>query len=126
MRRTPKTGTLTPSAFRSNKPSAGPAEAFRPFCCSGKRAPPFLPPPWGSRSVKMRCNPVVFVPFFLLLACSGPLAPVAPRLMVRFLDVGPGDAALITWPGGQRLLVDAGPDSGGADTLLINSGVTSL
>lgn len=31
-------------------------------------------------------------------------------LTVRFLDVGQGDAALITTPGGATVLVDAGPD----------------
>jgi beta-lactamase superfamily II metal-dependent hydrolase len=29
---------------------------------------------------------------------------------VRFLDVGQGDAALVTSPGGTAVLIDAGPD----------------
>ncbi|RMD97419.1 MAG: DNA internalization-related competence protein ComEC/Rec2 [Calditrichaeota bacterium] len=33
----------------------------------------------------------------------------SPKLMVMFLDVGQGDAALVRFPHGQTLLVDAGP-----------------
>lgn len=34
-----------------------------------------------------------------------------PRLEIMFLDVGQGDAALVTTPGGRQLLIDAGPRS---------------
>ncbi|MDE2844143.1 MAG: ComEC/Rec2 family competence protein, partial [Chloroflexota bacterium] len=42
------------------------------------------------------------------------------RLHVYFLDVGQGDSALIVTPGGRRVLVDGGPEFGGAAGALSN------
>jgi len=53
----------------------------------------------------------------LALALSVPLDPPrlpTGRLTVDFLDVGQGDATLITFPGGAHWLVDAGGSTGGA------------
>ena len=44
-----------------------------------------------------------------LLACLALLQLPDQRLHVTFLDVGQGDAILITIPGGQQILVDGGP-----------------
>lgn len=52
-----------------------------------------------------------------LLACSTPAPrpapPVKNDLIVRFLDVGQGDAIFITLPGGSSMLVDAGTKAAG-------------
>lgn len=40
--------------------------------------------------------------------------PAAARLVVDFLDVGHGDAILITSPAGKRVLIDGGPVEAGA------------
>jgi competence protein ComEC len=47
-------------------------------------------------------------------------------LTVRFLDVGQGDAALITSPGGVTILVDGGPDEAQVATELVALGVRRL
>jgi competence protein ComEC len=47
-------------------------------------------------------------------------------LVVRFLDVGEGDAALVTSPGGANVLIDAGPDPGLVATKLSALGVKRL
>jgi competence protein ComEC len=59
-------------------------------------------------------------------SCNRIPGPVAPRLQLRIFDVGQGDAALLVFPNGQRLLVDAGPDSSGLDTLLQGQGITTI
>ena len=46
--------------------------------------------------------------------------------MVRFLDVGQGDAALITSPAGASILVDGGPDEEQVATELAALGVKRL
>jgi competence protein ComEC len=48
------------------------------------------------------------------------------RLTVRFLDVGQGDAALVTSPGGTAVLIDAGPDDVQVATELSALGVKRL
>ncbi|HEX5950678.1 MAG TPA: DNA internalization-related competence protein ComEC/Rec2 [Actinomycetota bacterium] len=48
------------------------------------------------------------------------------RLTVRFFDVGQGDAALVTSPGGAALLIDAGPDDLQVATELSALGVKRL
>jgi DNA internalization-related competence protein ComEC/Rec2 len=53
---------------------------------------------------------------------SGPPA----SLTVRFFDVGQGDAALITSPGGATILVDGGPDEAQVATELAAVGVKRL
>ena len=50
----------------------------------------------------------------------------AERLTVRFLDVGQGDAALVTSPGGTAVLIDAGPDDVQVATELSALGVKRL
>ena len=46
-----------------------------------------------------------------LVAWTSALGAGPPgRLTVRFFDVGQGDAALVTSPGGAAVLIDAGPD----------------
>jgi beta-lactamase superfamily II metal-dependent hydrolase len=40
--------------------------------------------------------------------------PAAARLVVDFLDVGHGDAILVTSPAGKRVLIDGGPGEAGA------------
>jgi competence protein ComEC len=47
-------------------------------------------------------------------------------LTVRFLDVGQGDAALLTSPGGVTMLVDGGPDDAQVATELVALGVRRL
>lgn len=51
---------------------------------------------------------IVFLLFVLQLWMQHPRS----TLMVTFLDVGQGDAVLVTAPNGNRLLYDAGPPSG--------------
>ncbi|HEU4355108.1 MAG TPA: DNA internalization-related competence protein ComEC/Rec2 [Actinomycetota bacterium] len=48
------------------------------------------------------------------------------RLTVRFLDVGQGDAALVTSPRGATVLIDAGPDEAQVATELSALGVKRL
>ena len=45
---------------------------------------------------------------------GGPAAATPPGLLVEILDVGQGDAILITSPTGKRVLVDSGPPEAGA------------
>jgi competence protein ComEC len=48
------------------------------------------------------------------------------ELTVRFIDVGQGDAALLTSPGGATILVDGGPDPAVVATELVSLGVRRL
>jgi competence protein ComEC len=52
-------------------------------------------------------------------------APLA-GLLIRYLDVGQGDATLITTPEGKRILIDAGPERDRVVDLLQASGIDSL
>ncbi len=47
-------------------------------------------------------------------------------LVVRFLDIGQGDATLVTSPGGANILIDGGPDSELVATKLAGLGVRRL
>lgn len=61
---------------------------------------------------------------FILAGCSVPNEPVnSPYLAFTFLNVGQGDAALVRFPEGRVLLMDAGSEGCGSDMLLVNQGV---
>jgi competence protein ComEC len=49
-----------------------------------------------------------FWTFLLIGLAQGGSPPPARPLEIRFFDVGQGDAALVTSPGGKRVLIDAG------------------
>jgi competence protein ComEC len=53
-------------------------------------------------------------------------AGAADGLTVRFFDVGQGDSALITSPGGAAVLVDGGPDEEQVATALASLGIKRL
>ncbi|MFN2545360.1 MAG: DNA internalization-related competence protein ComEC/Rec2 [Actinomycetota bacterium] len=67
---------------------------------------------------------VLVVPLFLLSTAirAGPPS----GLVVRFLDVGQGDAALVSSPGGANVLIDGGPDPQLVATKLAALGVKRL
>lgn len=49
-----------------------------------------------------------------------------PALTIRFIDVGQGDATLLTSPGGAAILIDGGPDPAIVATELVSLGVRRL
>lgn len=55
-------------------------------------------------------------------------APVKGDLVARFLDVGQGDAILVSLPDSTSMLIDAGPKSGGNDVVatIKDLGITRL
>ena len=62
-----------------------------------------------------------------LVVWTGATAAGPPAaLTVRFIDVGQGDAALLTSPGGATILVDGGPDPAVVATELVSLGVRRL
>ena len=70
---------------------------------------------------------VLAVAAFPLVVWSTALGVGAPSgLVVRFFDVGQGDAALVTSPSGVHMLVDGGPDQEEVSTDLAALGVKRL
>ena len=65
-----------------------------------------------SRKLSAKSVKWVLIPLFIIAILIWTAAAVAPgsgKLSISFLDVGQGDAALITTPSGQHILVDGGP-----------------
>ncbi|HEX9121876.1 MAG TPA: DNA internalization-related competence protein ComEC/Rec2 [Actinomycetota bacterium] len=84
---------------------------------------------WWLRSGRRppRVAVVAAVALLPLVAWTSALSSGPPSgLVVRFLDVGQGDAALVTSPGGATLLIDAGPDPEQVATKLSALGVKRL
>jgi competence protein ComEC len=78
----------------------------------------------GSRWRPPRVAIVVAVALLPLVVWSSALGTGPPGgLTVRFIDVGQGDAALVTTPGGVHILVDGGPDPDQVATRLEALGV---
>jgi competence protein ComEC len=75
----------------------------------------------GRRGVVALC---LVLPLFVWSSALGSGPPSGLR--VRFFDVGQGDAALVTSPGGATILVDAGPDPTQVATELAALGVERL
>jgi competence protein ComEC len=74
-----------------------------------------------------RAAVVLVVVAFPLIVWSTALGVGPPAsLVVRFFDVGQGDAALVTSPNGVNLLVDGGPDREQVSTHLAALGVKRL
>lgn len=84
---------------------------------------------WWLRSRRRlpRSAIVVGVAVLPLAVWATALSSGAPAaLTVRFFDVGQGDAALVTSPGGASILVDGGPDEAQVATALAALGVKRL
>lgn len=62
----------------------------------------------------------------LLIWTNATAAGPPAALTIRFIDVGQGDAALLTSPGGAAILVDGGPDPAVVATELVSLGVRRL
>ena len=62
----------------------------------------------------------------LVIWSSALSAGAPPGLTVRFFDVGQGDAALVTSPGGATVLIDGGPDEEQVATELAALGIKRL
>ena len=69
---------------------------------------------WLGKRLKIKIiRPIIFIGLGLVLAAWA-LSSINFRptdLRVDFLDVGQGDAALITFPSGTRWLIDGGPSA---------------
>jgi competence protein ComEC len=84
---------------------------------------------WWIRSGRRlpRAAVVLGVALVPLVLWSSALSAGPPSgLRVRFFDVGQGDAALLTSPGGVAMLVDGGPDPAQVATELVALGVKWL
>jgi len=84
---------------------------------------------WWLRSGRRLPRRALLVGLALLpvLLWSSALSAGPPSsLTVRFFDVGQGDAALLTSPGGVAMLVDGGPDPAQVATELVALGVKRL
>ncbi|MEX2275129.1 MAG: ComEC/Rec2 family competence protein [Actinomycetota bacterium] len=68
---------------------------------------------------------IVIAPTFAWWVALG-AGPPDDGLEVRFFDVGQGDAALVSSPGGARVLIDGGPDTDEVATDLATLGVRRL
>jgi competence protein ComEC len=84
---------------------------------------------WWLRSGRVVPRPVarvalVALPFLLWSTALGTGPPSG--LVVRFFDVGQGDAALISTPQGANVLIDGGPDEEQVATYLAALGVKRL
>ena len=89
------------------------AAAFAWWIRSGRRPP---------RSVTLAGLVLAPLLVWSIALSSGPPS----GLIVRFFDVGQGDAALLTSPGGVTMLVDGGPDEAQVATELAALGVKRL
>jgi competence protein ComEC len=84
---------------------------------------------WWMRSGRRvpRAGVLVAVALAPVVVWATALSSGAPAsLTVRFFDVGQGDAALLTSPGGATILVDGGPDDAQVATELAALGVKRL
>ncbi|MBI3620666.1 MAG: DNA internalization-related competence protein ComEC/Rec2, partial [Nitrospirae bacterium] len=70
---------------------------------------------WGRRLRWLGRLGVAAGTMWMMIALAGLLRPDG-QLRVSFLDVGQGDAAVITAPTGQAMVIDGGPQYGGYDT----------
>lgn len=72
---------------------------------------------------KLRAGALLLLLFLLLSGCLAPEPPATPEaspfspLFLHFIDVGQGDSALLEFPDGQRMLIDAGEDERALDYL---------
>jgi len=63
----------------------------------------------STKSVKWVLVPLIIIT--ILIGAAVAVAPEGGKLSVSFLDVGQGDAILISTPSGQHILVDGGPST---------------
>jgi competence protein ComEC len=84
---------------------------------------------WWLRNRRRVPRPAVFAAAVILavFVWSGATSSGAPGgLVIRFLDVGQGDAALVSSPAGANVLIDGGPDQSLVATKLAALGVKRL
>jgi competence protein ComEC len=82
---------------------------WNPFSICPKSQAPIFKFAIFSASSRLRiCVSLLIVLFALIVFHPFSAPPIDGRLHIDFLDVGQGDAALITFPNGETLLVDGG------------------